>query len=201
MRACPSVARMNPQFSVYLAGPDVFSPDARDQLAIKMAICERMGLRALIPIDNDTLPEGSPRDQAMAIYRGNLGKMEQADAVIANITPFRGPHMDPGTAFEIGYFVAKGKPVVCYTQATGTLAERVLDWSATDRCPVGELRDKHGSLIEDFDLKENLMIEASVAHQQTYDMGHGVPAQQVLMCFDDFEAATKALASYLCGLI
>lgn len=192
---------MNARFSVYLAGPDVFSPDAMAQLSLKMAICERMGLRPLVPIDNESLPHGSPREQAMAIYRGNLAKMEQADAIIANITPFRGPHMDPGTAFEIGYFVAKGKPVVCYTQGHGTLADRVLDWSATDRCPVGELRDKHGALIEDFDLKENLMIEASVEHQHTYDMGHGVPVQKVLMCFDDFETATKALASYLCGLI
>ena len=192
---------MSRKFSVYLAGPDVFSPDVHAQLAQKIAICERLGLRPLVPVDNEDLPPSSPRALALAIYKGNLDKMEKANAVIANITPFRGPHMDPGTAFEIGYFVARGKPVVCYTEAEGTLAERVLDWSQTDRCPLGsELRDKDGQLIEDFDLKENLMIEAAMAHQQQDNLGHGVPAHDVLMCFDNFTDAAKALAVYFVGI-
>lgn len=192
---------MTPQYCVYLAGPDVFSPDVHEQLALKVAICERLGLRALVPVDNEALPEGSPKDKALAIYRGNLAKMDQAHAIIANISPFRGPHMDPGTAFEIGYFVARGKPVVCYTQAEDNLADRVLDWSETDRCPIGnELRDKDGQLIEDFNLNENLMIEGAMAHQQCNDLGHGIPAREVLMCFQDFTAAAKALSVYFVGV-
>jgi len=65
--------------------------------------------------------------------------IDECDAVIANIEPFRGPHMDPGTAFEIGYAVAKGKPVYCYTT---------------------QARDENGDAIEDFGLTENLMIDS-----------------------------------------
>lgn len=192
---------MTPKFSVYLAGPDVFSPNAHSQLNAKERICERWRLIPLNPVDNEELPASSPQGQALAIYRGNLAKMEQAHAILANITPFRGPHMDPGTAFEIGFFVARGKPVVCYSQSVEPLADRVLAWSNQNRGGQGEeLRDRDGALIEDFQLKENLMIESAMTHQRLETLGHGVPAASVLMCFNDFEAAAKSLAAYFYGL-
>lgn len=192
---------MTRKYSVYLAGPDVFSPKAHAQLSAKEVSCRKFGLLPLNPVDNEIASEDAPQAQALAIYRGNLAKMEQADAVLANITPFRGPHMDPGTAFEIGYFVAKGKPVACYSETTQPLADRVLAWSNQTRGNSGgELRDRDGALIEDFQLKENLMIESAMTHQQLETIGHGIPAASVLMCFDDFEAAAQALAAYFYGL-
>lgn len=179
--------------SVYLAGPDVFYPDAHQRARRHQDVCARLGLNAMVPVDNENLV-GSPRDQALFIYRGNLAKMATADAVIANITPFRGPHMDPGTAFEIGIFVASGKPVVCYSLDQGILADRVLSWSQQDRCPSASAqRDRDGALIEDFGLTENLMIEGAMDHRL---MGHGIDASQVLTCFNDFEQAARALAAY-----
>lgn len=193
---------MTPKISVYLAGPDVFSPDARQRLNTKERICEQLGLIPLNPVDNDgEVPEDSPQKQALAIYRGNLAKMEQSHAILANITPFRGPHMDPGTAFEIGFFIARGKPVVCYSESIEDLADRVLSWSNQGRTQTGqELRDCNGALIEDFQLKENLMIESAMAHQRMETLGHGVPAASVLMCFNDFTEAAKSLAAYFYGL-
>ena len=194
---------MTPRASVYLAGPDVFAPDVTARLAHRVAVCERLGLRALVPVDNDALPVLEGPDQALAIYRGNLAKMEQATAILANITPFRGPHMDPGTAFEIGFFVARGKPVVCYSESPQPLADRVLAWSGAPR-PAGApaLRDKEGALIEDFNLRENLMIEASMRDQHaSAQLGHGVPAQAALICFSSFEDAARALAHHLCAIV
>jgi nucleoside 2-deoxyribosyltransferase len=192
---------MTPKFSVYLAGPDVFSPDVHHRLHTKELICEQLRLIPLNPVDNDALPDATPQGQALAIYRGNLAKMEQAHAILANITPFRGPHMDPGTAFEIGFFVARGKPVVCYSESIEDLADRVLAWSNQGRTHAAqELRDRDGALIEDFQLKENLMIESAMAHQRLETLGHGVPASSVLMCFDDFTEAAKSLATYFYGL-
>ena len=40
---------------------------------------------------------------AGAIFDANIQKIDECSAVIANITPFRDPGMDAGTAFEIGY--------------------------------------------------------------------------------------------------
>ena len=32
--------------------------------------------------------------------------MKEADAIIANLTPFRGPSADTGTVYELGYMAA-----------------------------------------------------------------------------------------------
>jgi len=56
--------------------------------------------------------------QGVAIYRGNVAHMDRSDAIVANMTPFRGVSMDAGTAFEMGYMAAKGKPVLGYTHVS-----------------------------------------------------------------------------------
>ena len=35
--------------------------------------------------------------------------MDAADAIIANLTPFRGPSADAGTVYELGYMAGRGK--------------------------------------------------------------------------------------------
>jgi nucleoside 2-deoxyribosyltransferase len=53
-----------------------------------------------------------PANDAATIYRENTKRIRTADAVVADISPFRGPHMDVGRAMEIGYAAALGKPVL-----------------------------------------------------------------------------------------
>lgn len=144
---------------VYVAGPDVFLPNAvehlnhlRDKLAAK-------GITALIPLDNE-VTGGFGIDIADEIYKGNVAMIDRCDAVIANIEPFRGDHMDPGTAFEIGYAIAKGKPVYCYTtHAHNTMYGRI---TSSHEKVLGQYRDLNGMAIEDFGETENLMITSSV---------------------------------------
>ncbi len=81
-----------------------------------------------------------------------MAEIDASDALIANITPFRGPHMDPGTAWEIGYAEARGKPVILWSADSRLLASRV--GAAT---PTG-WRDADGHAVEDFGGRENLMI-------------------------------------------
>lgn len=178
----------NSRPKVYLAGPDVFYPNALARLNRHLEKCAALGLQGLIPVDNEVVG-GTPREQALGIYRGNLAKMQQADGVIANITPFRGPHMDPGTAFEIGFFVAQGKPVVCYSTDPSVLAERVRKWSRQSEEEAATV-DKNGALIEDFGFVENLMIEGSVIDR---GLGHGISPEQVLTCFKEFDSAVRAM--------
>src|SRR5690606_746036 len=112
--------------SLYLAGPDVFRPDARERGAELKALCARHGFEGLFPLDQDVPAHVTdPVDQAKWIYHANIGLIERADAVLANLDFFRGPEPDSGTCFEVGYAVARGKPVFGYIPDGGTFAARI----------------------------------------------------------------------------
>ncbi|MDI6642712.1 MAG: nucleoside 2-deoxyribosyltransferase [Candidatus Hodarchaeaceae archaeon] len=49
------------------------------------------------------------RRACRVIYKGDLRGLEEADAVVAILD---GPDVDSGTAFEVGYACARGKPVI-----------------------------------------------------------------------------------------
>ena len=185
---------------IYLSGPEVFLKDAKQVLARKQDVCRELGWIGLSPLDSE-LPVDvkNPRDAALAIYAGNIAMMEEADAIIANITPFRGPHMDPGTAFEIGFMVAKGKPVMVYTQADRSLIERVSGWSGGLCDENGVLRDLNGHQVENFELFENLMIEPAATRAGTEIETIVVPPvfSQVFVCDEGFIAAARKLHSLL----
>ncbi|WP_337245038.1 nucleoside 2-deoxyribosyltransferase [Luteimonas sp. gir] len=144
--------------SLYLAGPDVFRPDARARGLELKALCARFGVEGLYPLDQDvpaTLVD--PGEQARWIYRANIGLIERADAVLANLDFFRGPEPDSGTCFEVGYAVACGKPVYGYIPEGGTLAQRIRLRHPEAIGPDGVL-DVHGWNIEEFGLPLNLML-------------------------------------------
>lgn len=140
---------------VYVAGPDVFRTDASAYADKVRKILSDNGLTPLLPIDNDVEDwRKHPSLIAMEIYAKNVAMIDQADAVIANIEPFRGPHMDPGTAFEIGYAVARGKRVYCYSPHAKTVMVDRIEYVQAD----GRFWDNGGMMIEDFGNTENLMI-------------------------------------------
>ena len=141
---------MRPDLSAYLAGPDVFAPDAQERFAMMRGLCAARHVVPVCPIDGE-LP-GGLSDMALArhIKMANITRIRAAACVIANISPFRGPNMDPGTAYEIGFAEALGRPVFLWSETTATLAER------TPGGAVGT--DPAGWMIENFGLAENLMI-------------------------------------------
>ena len=143
---------------LYLAGPDVFRADAVAHGEALKALCARYGFEGLYPLDN-ALPKqlAEPREQAAWIYRANIGLIERADAVLANLNFFRGAEPDSGTAFEVGYALALGKPVYAYLSDAGAYAERLArlapEWLGEH---PGEDRD--GWQLEGFGLPLNLML-------------------------------------------
>jgi nucleoside 2-deoxyribosyltransferase len=149
---------------VYLAGPDVFFPNARDIGAAKKRICAEYHFDGVFPLDNE-LREVAPSKAAAAeaIFSANCAAMDSADVMIANMMPFRGPSTDAGTAFEIGYMYAQNKPIFGYGSDSVTYLERVLkvDPAARDAMTL----DRHGMHIEDFGLVDNLMIACAVGRQ------------------------------------
>src|SRR5580692_8567695 len=140
---------------IYLAGPDVFLPDAVDIGRRKVELCARHGLVGLYPLDISI--DIAAQDASLQIFRGNETMMIAADAIIANLTPFRGPGADSGTVYELGYMAGRGKPCFGYSNDPSTYAERVrLFGQVTKR--DGRLADAHGLAVEDFGLADNLMM-------------------------------------------
>jgi nucleoside 2-deoxyribosyltransferase len=147
---------------IYLAGPDVFLPDAVSVGADKVAVCREFGLEGVFPVDNELqLDHLAKTEQARQISLANEALMRSCAAVVANMTPFRGAAMDSGTAFEIGFMRALGHPVFGYTNATADYADRARAVRATGL--LHEDFDGESVEIEDFGLAENLMLAIAVA--------------------------------------
>jgi nucleoside 2-deoxyribosyltransferase len=140
---------------IYLAGPDVFLPDAVDIGRRKVEICARHGVSGLYPLDNAVDP--SARDASLNIFRANEAMMDAADAVIANLTPFRGPGADAGTVYELGYMAGRAKLCLGYSNDPRLYADRVRR-SDKVACRDGRLIDAQGLTVEDFGLTDNLMM-------------------------------------------
>lgn len=140
---------------IYLAGPDVFLPDAVEVGRQKAAICAAHGLTGLNPLDNAI--DLSAPDASRQIFCGNEAMMDAADAIIANLTPFRGAGADPGTVYELGYMAGRRKFCLAYSNDGATYAERVggcMHVASED----GRLVDAQGLTVEDFGLVDNLMM-------------------------------------------
>ncbi len=125
---------------IYLAGPDVFLPNAKEVGETKCAMCAEFGYEGLFPLDSD-VDSGDPA----AIFRANCASMRRADIGLFNLTPFRGPSADVGTAFELGFmFSQEPRPrLFGYTNEAASYRERVRD---------------DGLGVEDFGLSDNLML-------------------------------------------
>jgi nucleoside 2-deoxyribosyltransferase len=144
---------------VYLAGPGVFRPNPLAFGRMLKEKCARVGLTGCFPLDNE-LVGSSPHEKARSIYRANVNLIDSAQAMIADISPFRGPNMDPGTAWEIGYAIAKRLPVFAWTTDFTNLCERTL---RAEGQKSGDAIDQQGWSIENFDHVENLMIAVSAS--------------------------------------
>jgi nucleoside 2-deoxyribosyltransferase len=145
---------------IYLAGPDVFLPDAIAIGRRKVELCARHGLTGLYPLDNAV--DLAAKDASLQIFRGNQAMMIEAHAIIANLTPFRGPGADAGTVYELGYMAGRGKLCLGYTNDPSLYADRVRQF--TEVTSGGErLIDARGMTVEDFTLSDNLMMIHALA--------------------------------------
>jgi nucleoside 2-deoxyribosyltransferase len=169
---------------IYLAGPDVFLPDPLARAARLKAVCAAHGLCGVFPLDpaGPAVPEAETEWERIAL--ANEAHIRDADALIANLTPFRGPSADPGTVYELGFAAALGRPVFGWSGVGGTLRER-----------MGAAVDAEGMAVEDFGLAENLMLVAAIARG-----GGRMVAETLAAPWDDlrlFETCVAAAAAVL----
>ena len=188
-----------PVHYVYLAGPEVFLPDPAAAGEAKLARVAALSrshdwpfeLAGLYPLDNAIANLEPDFNTGMRIYRANIDLMDRACAVAANMVRFRGPSMDVGTAFEMGYMRGRGKPVFAYydaapfygrEEAPGRYVERVRAYCSMS--PHDARVDADGQSVDDFGMADNLMMIGAL------DSGAGAIAR-------DFDQAIMQIAESL----
>jgi nucleoside 2-deoxyribosyltransferase len=141
--------------NIYLAGPDVFLPDAVESGRRKVAICARHGVTGHYPLDN-SIARGAA-DASLQIFKANEAMMDRCEIIIANLTPFRGAGADPGTVYELGYMAGRGKFCLGYCNEPALYLDRVRRLTR-----VRPHEDRHvdtdGLTVEDFGHHDNLMM-------------------------------------------
>jgi len=112
---------------IYLAGPDVFEPNAIEIGREKKATCEAYGFEGVFPLDNEIPNFDQSKHTGLRIGAANEALMDSCDVIAANMTPWHGPGMDTGTAFEMGYMRAQKKFILAYTDDMRPFSNRVLE--------------------------------------------------------------------------
>ena len=163
---------------IYLAGPMVFAPDPAAIFGRMKSICLTHGVIGVAPLDNQIGLEGlAPgKDLLERIVRADIALMDSVDAAVFCLDGFRrGPEMDAGTAFEVGYMKALGKPLAGWTSDVRPYPQRVADFfqsvfgqalTRTEPGAVGGtsglLRDPDGILVHSDGCMQNAMIHAGI---------------------------------------
>ena len=170
---------------VYLAGPDVFFPDAVEVGEAKKRVCAEHGFVGVFPLDADFEPLfklKSPAEQGHKTFDLMVELMDSCDLAVANLTPFRGPSMDVGTAIEMGYMLGCGKPVFGYTNMSTDYAERV---------------QPDGFMVEPFGLVDNLMVEGPIYRSGAPVVRADVPLDEIYTSLAGFTRCVKLAADIL----
>lgn len=181
--------------SVYLAGPDVFLADAVEVGEKKKARCKDYGLIGVFPLDAELSLE---RQDGISerIFNANVALMRQCSAVIANVTPFRGLSADAGTAFELGFAFALGKPVFAYTNIAIPYRDRVVDACGSIGAAGGREFAGDGMSVENFGLVDNLMIAEAVRAQGWDIVAQDAPPQRRFTDLDGFDRCLRQAAAF-----
>lgn len=129
---------------IYLAGPDVFRPDARAHGDHLKRLCAQHGFEGCFPLDE-------PAQGAADIFAACVRQLRSCTFVLANLSPFRGASADVGTAVELGMAHALGRPVFGWSNSAGEVYA------------VRAARFADGWQVEDFGLTDNLMVVEALA--------------------------------------
>ncbi len=176
------------QLKVYIAGPQVFYPEAEALKYFKRVedMCRARGWEPLIPYD--TPKPDIPPPTSLTIYEQNLAKIRNCDAVIANLDYFRGTEPDSGTVLEIGYAKALGKYIVGWSLGAHEVSIRTNDHFHFDMKDSDVPADAHmdpnyvypdGYKTEHFGHAYNLMIQHTVNQFAGYSIDRAITALEI----------------------
>lgn len=182
---------------LYIAGPEVFLPNGREQMARKAAMVRRYGFEPLCPGDLDIPEQKTKKAFGHAISKVNEGMMNEAHGVIANLTPFRGEWADVGTVFELGYMCALNKMVAAYSNVADDHYQRLLRYygNVITTDAAGYQRGPDGLSLEDFDMADNLMLDGGVERRRGIVALHDAAKDELYLDLTAFDACLKHLAA------
>ncbi|OBZ92453.1 nucleoside 2-deoxyribosyltransferase [Pararhizobium polonicum] len=180
------------QKKIYLAGPDVFLSNGKEILGRKADMTRAAGFIPLCPGDLAPPPVETKNARGLAISGINEGMMRQADAVLANLTPFRGLAADVGTSFELGFMCALGKAVYAYTNVPDDHFKRCAEYYKGDltQSADGRVRGPDGLSLEDFDMADNLMLDGGIKSRGGAFVIGNAPADRI---YTDLTAFAECL--------
>jgi nucleoside 2-deoxyribosyltransferase len=180
---------------VYLAGPEVFLPNARTILDEKIEMARKYGFVPVSPGDLQVPASLTGRSRGLAISAVNEQLMMSADMIIANLTPFRGISADVGTVYELGFMCARGLPAYAFTNVAQDYFERVKDYYRGDLRQDGQhgaYRGPDGLLLENYGLVDNLMLDGGIESRKGTIIRHVVRPDDL---YTDLTAFEKCLAT------
>ncbi|EPY51372.1 nucleoside 2-deoxyribosyltransferase [Schizosaccharomyces cryophilus OY26] len=160
---------------VYLAGDLVFRPNAYAIFEELKAICREVGVVGMAPFDGQEGVEEMQPGIATSLMIATLDKklMDVCDAGIFCLDPFRrAPDMDPGTAVELGYMCAQGKPLAGFTVDRRTYPQKVQTYRRdawadtltprTIKGGSGSMEDADGLIVHSEGMVQNVMVEGFI---------------------------------------
>ena len=166
------------EIHAYLAGPDVFFPNAHEIGRQKIEYLHTLGIVGHFPLDTG-VPGDLLKDPAQAIrFIGDANEKMMRNCcldgriglILANMSPFHGPSMDVGTAFEVGFMSALSYKnnviIIGYTSDKRNFEDRVVEeiyggWSNITH-KNGIPHGPDGTMIEAFGGADNLMITNAI---------------------------------------
>jgi nucleoside 2-deoxyribosyltransferase len=179
---------------LYLAGPEVFLADAESVAAAKRAVCAAHGLTGVFPLEPPPVAPDAALPEWRRIYAANEAHLRGCDALVANLTPFRGTSADVGTAYELGLMRALGRPVFGYSNVVRRFGARTLAALGREarRRADGTWEDAEGMAVEEFDRHDNLMLEGGILESGGRFEAEEVPAARR---WPDLVAFTRCVAA------
>ncbi len=168
---------MNQEVHVYLAGPDVFFSDVAAIRERKKAHLAALGLIGHFPFDNELeIEEGDePQTIGHKIAAANERMMldcckdDRIGVILINMTPVRGPFMDVGTAFEVGFMAALSylRPnvlLIGYSADERSAEARVIEdlFKGQAERKNGRLFAPDGMAVESFGCRESIMVTQAI---------------------------------------
>jgi nucleoside 2-deoxyribosyltransferase len=186
---------MTPSHKVYIAGPEVFFPNGSEQMARKGQLALDYGFYPSTMAEDALDPNGvTPFAFGCQISAANEKMMREADLVIANLTPFRGISADIGTAFEVGFMCALGRPAFGYTNTAKLYFDRLSDdyyQGQSSKDANGVIRGPDGLMIEDHGMVDNLMLDGGIEALGCVLVRREVPAENRLADLEAYEECLR----------
>lgn len=186
---------------VYLAGPEVFLPNARAVLDRKIELTRAYGFVPIAPGDLEAPASLTGKARGLATSEVNERLMLNADFIIANLTPFRGIAADVGTVYELGFMCGRGCPAYAFTNTAVGHYERVKDYYGGDlrTDELGAIRGPDGLELENYGMIDNLMLDGGIENRKGAIIRHEAAPDELYSDMGGFEKCLEAASRQLLG--